>query len=88
MAKLNLKVGYGVLNREQKKGAKGRGLNFRQLFPANRIRKNGMKLEFGEAVELVPTLVLVKEDVAEGLEFWENALIGYVVGLTPRLLPV
>lgn len=81
-------MGYGVLNREQKKGAKGRGLNFQQLFPANRIRKNGMKLEFGEPVELVPTLILDKEDVAEGLEFWENALIGYVVGLTPWLLAV
>ncbi|KAJ8445780.1 hypothetical protein Cgig2_000960 [Carnegiea gigantea] len=73
---------------EQKKGANGRGLNFRQLFPANRIRKNGMKLEFGEPVELVPTLVLDKEDVAVGPEFWENALIGYVVGPTPRLLAV
>ena len=46
-----------------------------------------MKREFYEPISIdgVPMVVIKKEDVQHEVEFWENTLIGYVVGYSPRM---
>lgn len=66
-------------------GARQGKRTYRSLFPANRNPKNGMRLEFKEPVMVdgTPTAVIDKEDVRDEINYWETALVGYVVGDTP-----
>jgi len=35
-----------------------------------------------------PMIAITHEDIAEGIEFWETALVGYIVGPMPKLATI